>query len=282
MIMRTKLFILSISVAMLSFLACNDDIRNTDYINDFPLPSNLEILVDIAQDYSGNVKIIPTAQGVHFFEIDFGDGSDTEQLFPGAAVFKQYETGVYTLTVFAFSIEGASVEHRQEIQVLSRCQTEESSNENPSDGPLDITFMDGNGRFFPIGGIVASVVENPAFDFDNLSCYVHQFERKENCTSTSGAIKVLPTMLSVGQDEEKKLSMDVFAQDNTAEVTLYLVTSPPTEITQPISEIGRWEQLTFDLSSAQGKSFNRLLIYFDKGTTCDGSMFYFDNLKLID
>ncbi len=279
--MKTLKYLLFTPLILL-LTACEEDVRSTDFMNDFPTPSNVQILVEVADDYSGNVKITPTAQGVHLFEIDFGDGSTPEQYEPGTTLYRQYQTGVYTIVVDAISVEGVSIQHSETIQVLSSCVDETSTNENPSLGPLNFTFMGGNGRFFPIGGAGAVVVENPALDFDNLSCYVHQFERKNNCAPSAGAIKVLPAMLSIAQDEEKKFSLDVYAQDTTADVTLYLLTSPPIEITHSITEVGQWEQLEFDLSEVQGKSFNRLIIYFDKGQSCDGSVYYFDNLKLID
>ena len=57
-------------------ISCEKPDRSIDiYMDNFPPPSNLEVLIDVAQDYSGDVKITPTAQGVYLFLVDYGDGT---------------------------------------------------------------------------------------------------------------------------------------------------------------------------------------------------------------
>lgn len=280
--MKTFKLLFYISFIMIQ-ISCEKPDRSIDiYMDNFPPPSNLEVLIDVAQDYSGDVKITPTAQGVYLFLVDYGDGTNPEQIKPGTSLFRNYKSGTYTIEVIAKSLIGVSISNSQHIKVLNSCIDEEYFNENPDEGPLNFTFKNGNGRFFPIGGAGSKVIENIEFDFENLSCYVSEFERKNNCNSSAGAIKILPTTLNVDQEHKKKFQLDVFALDKTASVTLKLFSTPPIEITQTITETGKWQKLDFELIDLQGKSFNRIIIYFDKGLPCDGSIFYFDNLKYVD
>ena len=52
-------------------IACEDNIRDTSFLNDVRKPSNIAAVYDITQDNTGLVTITPTANGAVNFEIDW-------------------------------------------------------------------------------------------------------------------------------------------------------------------------------------------------------------------
>ena len=107
--MKKKLILLS--TLIFAFLyGCQEDDQT---FGDLVTPTNLEFTVSIADDQSGNVTIIPTAENALNFHIQFLEGNDPVVVTESglAASFRYTEPGQYEQVVIitAFGTGGASV-----------------------------------------------------------------------------------------------------------------------------------------------------------------------------
>ncbi|WP_091424837.1 hypothetical protein [Formosa sp. Hel1_31_208] len=115
--MKSIKYILA-SILIIAFISCEDDERDTDFINNTEAPSELVLQFGVTQDNTGLVTITPTAVGATSFELFFGDGSgNSVQLTSGESVDKVYAEGTYTLSVIATSVSGLTTQAEQELVV---------------------------------------------------------------------------------------------------------------------------------------------------------------------
>jgi hypothetical protein len=83
-------------------------------------PTNLEFMYDVTQDNSGVVTIMPTAEGVTYYKVWFGDNTDEEvptdfQL--GEPIMHTYAEGSYEVKVRAVGLTNLSTEKMQSLDV---------------------------------------------------------------------------------------------------------------------------------------------------------------------
>jgi len=74
-----------------------------------PLADNMDAILKVSNDNSGNVTITPTAEGAVSFEINYGDGSGSDAsaiIKPGENTTHSYAEGDYTISVDAMNIAG--------------------------------------------------------------------------------------------------------------------------------------------------------------------------------
>ena len=104
-------------IIIVLIFACKEEQDNFDYLDAIVPPANVAVAYNITQDNSGLVTLIPTAEGVSSFVIDFGDGSETKEVIPGSKISHIYTEGTYTVKVIASNISGDSTELSQELVV---------------------------------------------------------------------------------------------------------------------------------------------------------------------
>ncbi len=113
-----KLKLILASFLLLAFIGCEDDERDTGFINEADAPSEVILQLRTTQDNSGLVTITPNAVGATKFEIFFGDGSgQSVELDPGQSIDNVYPEGTYTVSVTATSINGLIAEAEQQLEV---------------------------------------------------------------------------------------------------------------------------------------------------------------------
>lgn len=101
----------------LYLLSCTDD-NDLVNVDNLEAPSNISALMKITQDNTGKVTILPTGQGVSQFQINFGDGSPSSDLFnPGETVDHIYNEGVYQVALTGISLNGKQTTVMQELTV---------------------------------------------------------------------------------------------------------------------------------------------------------------------
>ncbi|WAC02769.1 hypothetical protein N7U66_03620 [Lacinutrix neustonica] len=102
-----------------TYFACNQDDDNTDFINEFPAPTNVSALVTVTQDNTGLVTITPLGEGANTFVVNYGDGSEntSEILRAGYNTQHTYAEGVYLIAITAIGINGKTTTVTQEIVV---------------------------------------------------------------------------------------------------------------------------------------------------------------------
>ena len=96
--------------------SCKDE-TNLEFLNDVALPSNIGVNFIVTQDNTGLVTITPFAEGATSFDIDFGDGSESENFANGESTQHVYPEGNHTVGVVATNLIGESAEISQELVI---------------------------------------------------------------------------------------------------------------------------------------------------------------------
>jgi hypothetical protein len=115
--------------------SCREEI--TDYaFNEISAPSEVSAAFDMAQDASGTVTVTPTAVGANLFSVNFGDGSDVQEVIPGEGATHTYGSeGEFEIKVIATGITGLTSEFTKTITISF--QAPENLSVDLSIDPLD-------------------------------------------------------------------------------------------------------------------------------------------------
>lgn len=114
--MRLKKILANVLILAI-FAGCDKEDRNTDYLNDVPAPSNVDVAFRVTQDNTGLVSLTPSSEGATSFTIDFGDDSELESLQVGETALHVYEEGVYAVSLTAKGINGLTTLLERELVV---------------------------------------------------------------------------------------------------------------------------------------------------------------------
>lgn len=170
------------------------------------------------------------------------------------------------------------------------CAAETEENIDPANGPINWTFMtdDADHEFDQFGDIMTDIVRNPKTDGINNSCFVQKVTKSEGCQTWSGLGQAIATPIDFTTTDKKIFKLKVLAETQTAEVTLRLEREPFPDVdpaedrVAQITETGVWQELTFDFSDVDDKTFRSIIIYFERDASCDGDVYYFDDLIQTD
>jgi hypothetical protein len=169
------------------------------------------------------------------------------------------------------------------------CTPEASENINPASGDINWTFKTNSipTTFEAFGNTTGAIVANPVLGGINNSCNVEKFTKTAGCETWSGLGTTLATALDFGVITKKVFKMKVLAQTQTTAVTLRLekLPFPDTEPSQDrvanITQVGIWQELTFDFSNVTSGTFKSMIIYFERNANCDGDVYYFDDITQV-
>ncbi|MEC8090459.1 MAG: PKD domain-containing protein [Bacteroidota bacterium] len=269
-------------VSIVLFFGCEtkDDLRDTSFATTSIAPSNLGIDTQISNDNSGEVSITPYGVGISSFYVDKGDESTIDTIGLGSSLTHIYKSGEYTISVTAESPTGLQSTETKDIFVLSNCLSEEFENIDGEEGSLSINILDKyNSLFTNIGKITSSPATNPKHDLTNPSCTVEQVNMEVGCTAYSGLLLNFSNDFTIS-DTSNLLSLNIFSEAKYINVSVFFIGSQNFELLQTMEKLNQWETLNFDLSTYEGETIKRIILYFDKGVTCDGSVHYFDQIEL--
>lgn len=216
---------------------------------------------------------------------DFGDGTNSTLENP----VKTYENGTYTVSLTAYNDSGDSDTFEKMFTIdVAICDDETSENIDPANGNLNWTFMstDGSATFDAFGNIGGSIVTNPNFeDGINTSCNVYKYEKISGCETWSGVGIALNTAMDfTDANTDKVFKIKVLAENQLTDVTLRLErlpfpdTEPSQERIASITQLGEWQELTFDFSGVNTGTYKSMIIYFERNAPCDGDVYYFDDI----
>ena len=233
-----------------------------------------------AQD-GKTISFINLSENTTSYMWDLGDGTTSTLVNPE----RRYSNGTYTVTLTASNAEGESSTASSTF-VIDGCQDETAENVDPANGPFNWTFLNANGdaAFDAFGDIGGGIVNNPVLDAVNSSCNVFQYSKVNGCQTWSGAGYQLSIPLNFATMTNKVFKMKVLAETQTSEVTFLLEREPfpnNTPFVQrvaTITEVGQWQELTFDFSDVTVGTFRNMIIYFERNATCDGDVYYFDDI----
>lgn len=169
------------------------------------------------------------------------------------------------------------------------CIAETTENIDPASGDINWTFKtnDLDHTFEAFGNTEGSIVANPVFDGINTSCSVEKFTKKIGCETFAGLGTELATALDFSIVTKKVFKMKVLAETQVTDVTLRLERLPFPDVdpaqdrVASITQVGIWEELTFDFSDVSSGTFKSMIIYFERNATCDGDVYYFDDIKQV-
>jgi hypothetical protein len=106
------------SFFLIAFIGCEEDERDTKFIDNAEAPSEVVLQFRTTQDNSGLVTITPNAVGATKFDIAFGDGTNNGvELEVGQTVDNVYAEGTYTLGVMATGVNGLTTQAEQQLVV---------------------------------------------------------------------------------------------------------------------------------------------------------------------
>ncbi len=174
----------------------------------------------------------------------------------------------------------------QESSGTVECTEETEENIDPANGDLKWTFKtnDATHTFDAFGNTSGAIVSNPVTDGINPSCNVQQFVKATGCETFAGLGYELATALDFSTITNKVFTMKVLAETQVTDVTLRLerLPFPDTEPSQDrvasITQVGEWQELTFDFSDVSTGTFKSMIIYFERNAECDGDVYYFDDI----
>lgn len=166
------------------------------------------------------------------------------------------------------------------------CTPEATENINPANGDINWTFKtnDAANTFEAFGNTSGAIVSNPLIAGLNTSCNVEKFTKTNGCETWSGLGKALATAIDFSTTTKKVFKMKVLAENQVSAVTLRLErlpfpdTEPSQERIANITQVGVWQELTFDFSNVTTGTFRSMVIYFERNTGCDGDVYYFDDI----
>jgi hypothetical protein len=265
------------SLVILSLLlttSCEDDNNNE--------PENQTLLSRFTRTSNKKtITFINISENATSYVWDFGDGTTSALINP----VKTYLNGSYTVTLTARNAKGESSTFSDSF-IIDGCTDETSENINPANGNLNWTFLNANGdaAFGAFGNIGGNIVTNPTLDAVNSSCNVFAYTRSNGCADFAGAGTLLKVPLNFAATTSKVFKIKVLAATELTDVTLRLEfqpfpnVNPFQERVATITEIGKWQELTFDFSNVNTGTYQNMIIYFNRGAVCNGSVYYFDDI----
>ncbi|NDB02456.1 MAG: hypothetical protein EBY38_02130 [Flavobacteriaceae bacterium] len=271
-------------MALWLVMGCSSDDANFDYLDTVQVPSNLSLLVTSTTDNSGNVIFTPSALSASKFILDYGDGSDPEEVVPGTNAVHAYTEGTFTAVLVAAYPETGTYQLRV-VALSGGSQTIEGTEEvvidNPILLPLDFEDPSLDYVFFDFAGAINTKIANPDPSGVNPSATVVEFFKE------SGALVYAGTAIPLGENidfsQNAVLKMDVWSPivGSTVKMKLENAANPniAMEFDALTSVSGAWETLEFDFSSFDlTQEYAKIVVFFDFGNTGNDDTFYYDNI----
>lgn len=271
--LKYKIALLAVLVSLSTFVSCEDNESGVELIG-----LEARFIIDMVD--SRTVEFVNTSNDAATYAWNFGDGTTSATENPT----KRYVNGTYTVSLTATDSNGNTSVFEDTI-IIDGCVDEGAENVNPANGDLNWNFQNGNGAFFEaFGNIGGQIVANPVLDDVNRSCYVQVYSKTPGCETWSGVGIELETALDFSTITNKTFKMKVLAETQITDVTLRLEfmpfpnVNPFQERIASITQVGQWQELTFDFTNVNAGTFKSMIIYFERNAACDGDVYYFDDI----
>lgn len=276
-IFKHKVKILSIAfLSMMLFIGCQQD-------------DDVSVNINLDAKFLGSVNLrtitfTNISNDAESYSWDFGNGEMSTLVNP---VITYSENGTYTVRLTAYDQNGNSSTFEDTFIIDALiCDDETTENINPANGDLNWTFLTTNGdaTFDAFGDIGGSIVDNPVLGGVNNSCNVYKYEKLVGCQTWSGTGIALASSIDFSATTNKTFTMKVLAENQLTDVTLRLEfmpfpnTEPSQERVASITQLGEWQELTFDFTDVTSGTFQSMIVYFERNANCDGDVYYFDDI----
>ena len=250
-------------------------IVSQDLVVSFKAPENIEITAQIDSSNPFLVKVSATADFAASFLVFFDTSNPNEVGTPLAlddtVGFEYPSVGDYTIKVEALSGGSETSELTKDITISS-----------PVKLPIDFEIFDSS-VFQGFGGASNAVIDNPDTN-GNDSAKVGQII-KDAPEAWAGNVITLSTPIDFSA--KKVIKMNVWSPRSGGKVLLKVENIDDGSVFFEVeaTTVGNstWEEISFDLSTIDtGKTYQKIVLFFDFGTVGDGSAdwtFYVDNIK---
>jgi len=264
----------SLLILAISFLGCDDD--------EAVLPQITAGFTYTINSSTGTVTFINTSINASIYEWDFGDESTSKLINP----VNVYENGTYLVVLKSSNVAGAFDIFSDEItiniaEVEATCDAETAESLSASD--FNMTFMSDPTADIISDGAGFSWIDNPDFENDvNSSCKVGQINRTSVAQYANNQL-VLDAKLDF--DSNSGFKLKVWSPTASTPVLLKLEDQNSASIFKEVSattsadSAGAWEELTFDFESADSNKFDKVVVFFELGTSTEKT-YYIDDLML--
>jgi hypothetical protein len=264
----------SLLILAISFIGCDDD--------EAVLPQLTAGFTYTINSSTGTVTFINTSINASMYEWDFGDESTSNLINP----VNVYENGTYLVVLKSSNVAGAFDIFSDEItinvtEVEETCDAETAESLSASD--FNMTFMSDPTASIISDGAGFSWIDNPDFENDvNASCKVGQINRTSAAQYANNQL-ILDAKLDF--DSNSGFKLKVWSQTASTPVLLKLEDQTNSSIFNEVSattsadSAGAWEELTFDFESADSNKFDKVVVFFELGTSTEQT-YYIDDLML--
>jgi len=114
--MKTLKYVLS--MALVFFISCAEDDNDLSFVDKITAPTNVSALLQITQDNTGLVTIIPNSEGGVSYNITLGDDTTEPVNIKAGETFENtYPEGTYTISIEAIGLTGLKSVITQELVV---------------------------------------------------------------------------------------------------------------------------------------------------------------------
>ena len=264
----------SLLILAISFIGCDDD--------EAVLPQLTAGFTYTINSSTGTVTFINTSINASMYEWDFGDESTSNLINP----VNVYENGTYLVVLKSSNVAGAFDIFSDEItinvtEVEETCDAETAESLSASD--FNMTFMSDPTASIISDGAGFSWIDNPDFENDvNASCKVGQINRTSAAQYANNQL-ILDAKLDF--DSNSGFKLKVWSPTASTPVLLKLEDQTNSSIFNEVSattsadSAGAWEELTFDFESADSNKFDKVVVFFELGTSTEQT-YYIDDLML--
>ncbi|MEM1001320.1 MAG: PKD domain-containing protein [Bacteroidota bacterium] len=272
---KSKILLVALVLFSIMFSSCEDNNSGLDLIG-----LDARFLAEIE---TRTISFLNTSSNATSFNWDFGNGETSTFVNPVVT----FENGTYDVVLTAMDDNGnTSTFQRTYVINVPICIDETDENINPANGNINWTFLnaDDSATFDAFGNTAGFIVDNPVLDNVNPSCKVQRFEKNIGCQTFAGLGIALATPIDFSATASKIFTMKVLAETQLTEVTLRLefMPFPNTEPSQDrvanITQLGAWQELTFDFTDVPSGTFQSMIVYFERNAECDGDIYYFDDI----
>jgi hypothetical protein len=148
----------------------------------------------------------------------------------------------------------------------------------------DLSFQDFEGAaptITPFGNAAAAIISNPDATGANTTATVVEFTKATGAEVWAGATLDVTTPLDF--TNYSKIGIKTWSPKVGAVVKVKLENSDASivyEVDVNTTVANSWEDLTYDFSTAPAADYVKVVVFFDFGNSGDGSVYYYDELKL--
>ncbi len=283
--MKNIKYIIGIFLAAAFFVGCEEE---TYEFGALTAPTNLDLSYTIG---GSDVNPLGDATGVVNFNISADNAlslrlvyNGVEKVVPKGKTTMAFssEEGVagtnganlYTVTVVAYGVGGTSSSKTYDFEVIGFVMPPVILEDFEGAEPAFRTFGPDN---HPI-----TVIDNPFSTGINKSAKVVEYAKPAGSEGWAG---ISIPVSGIDLEKYSKFSLKVYSPKDNIDMVLKVETAagdvdPKFENFATITKKDEWIEVFFDFSEAPVGDYSTVVLFFNTWNSGDGSMYYFDDIKL--